>query len=166
MKRLSCVLAFALGAGGCIAACSSKSSDLAPADASTERPDTGTCAQACCELPQPKTACNVDAGAMCDYAVTCSEGLVVSRSVVCKNGTWESLSDCPPLGGVDSLGCPSAQPTNGAPCALDGGSNGPCGYTKSCGTQICDAGVCVPVSQSAQAQCINGMWKTTPLGPC
>lgn len=166
MKRLSYVLAFVLGAGGCIAACSSKSSALAPADAGADRPDTGTCAQACCALPQPRTACNVDAGTLCVYAVTCSEGLVTSRSTICKDGTWTSLADCPSPGGVDILGCPSAQPTNGTPCALDGGSSGPCGYTKSCGAQQCDAGVCVPVSESAQAQCIGGMWQTTPLGPC
>ena len=166
MKRISYVLAFVLGTGVCIAACSSGTSSTGAADASTERPDTGACAKACCELPQPFTACSVDAGAECDYAVTCSEGLVVERRVVCKGGTWASLSDCPSPGGVDALGCPSAQPTNGTPCALDGGSSGPCGYTRSCAAQVCDAGVCVPVSQSAQAQCLNGMWKTTPLGPC
>jgi hypothetical protein len=166
MKRLSFVIVSLLAAVGCVAACSSSSSNVGAADASIDRPDTGACARACCELPQPKTACNVDAGAECDYAVTCSEGLVVSRNVICKEGIWESRSDCPPTGGVDVRGCPSAQPTNGTPCALDGGSQGPCGYSKSCGAQICDAGVCVPVSQSAQAQCISGMWKTTPLGPC
>jgi len=166
MKRLSYLLSFVLGAGACIAACSSSTSNVGPADASVERPDTGACARACCELPQPKTACNVDAGAECDYAVTCSEGLVVQRRVVCTDGTWTSVSDCPAPGGVDALGCPSAQPTNGTPCALDGGSSGPCGYTKSCTAQVCDAGVCVPVTQNAQAQCLNGMWKTTPLGPC
>jgi hypothetical protein len=166
MKRLSYALTFVLGAGACIGACSNSSSTLGPADAAASTADGGSCAKACCDLPQPKTVCNVAAGSECDYAVTCSEGLVVSRRVACRDGTWTSLADCPSPGGVDARGCPSAQPTNGTPCALDGGSNGPCGYSKSCGAQVCDAGVCVPVVQSAQAQCFNGMWKTTPLGPC
>lgn len=166
MKSLSYLFGSVLGAGVWIVACSSNSSTLGPADASASGTDAGSCAKACCDLPQPKTACNVEAGSECDYAVTCSEGLVVSRSVVCKDGTWTSLSDCPATGGVDARGCPSAQPTNGTPCALDGGSSGPCGYSKSCGAKVCDGGVCVPVLQSAQAQCLNGVWKTTPLGPC
>ena len=155
-----------LAAGGCVAACSSKSTDLGAADASVARADSGSCAQACCVLPQPGTACNVDVGTTCVYAVTCSEGLVVSRSTACRDGTWRTLTDCPPAGGVDDVGCPSAQPVNGTPCALDGGRSGSCGYSKSCGKQLCDGGDCVPVIQSAQAQCINGMWQTTPLGPC
>jgi hypothetical protein len=166
VKRVAYALVFVLGGGMCVAACSSKSSDLGPADAASQPADAGNCGHACCVLPQPRTACNVDAGTECDYEVACSEGLVVSRSVVCRDGTWTSLSDCPPTGGVDARGCPSAQPTNGTPCALDGGSRGPCGYTRSCGAQLCDGGVCVPVIQSAQAQCINGLWQTTALGPC
>lgn len=165
MKHVGWALALVVVAGGCVAACSSSSSNVGAADASAAL-DAGACGRACCELPQPRTACNVDAGAECDYAVTCSEGLVTSRSVVCRDGTWTSLTDCPAPGEVDFKGCPSAQPINGTPCRLDGGSSGPCGYTKSCGTQVCDGGACVPVSQSAQAQCINGMWKTTALGPC
>jgi hypothetical protein len=164
VKRVAYGLAFVAGIAMSVASCSSGSSALGPADASVA--EAGSCDHACCVLPQPGTPCNVDAGTECDYEATCSEGLVVSRNVVCRDGMWQSLSDCPAPGGVDALGCPSAQPMNGTPCALDGGSIGPCGYTKSCGAQLCDGGVCVPVIQNAQAQCINGMWKTTALGPC
>jgi hypothetical protein len=166
VTRTASVLALVLGAGACIAACSSNTTNVTAADASVDRPDSGSCVQACCVLPQPNTACNVDAGTTCVYSVTCSEGLVVSRSTACRDGTWRTVSDCPPVGGVDDLGCPSAQPTNGSPCALDGGSSGPCRYSQSCGKQLCDGGHCVPVIESAQAQCISGMWQTTPLGPC
>jgi hypothetical protein len=165
VKHVAHVLAFVAGVAASVAACSSSKSTLGPGDASIVA-DAGTCGHACCDLPQPRTACNVDTGTECDYEATCSEGLVVSRSVVCRDGTWQSLSDCPSPGGVDERGCPSAQPMNGTPCRLDGGSSGPCGYAKSCGAQVCDGGVCVPVIQNAQAQCINGVWKTTALGPC
>jgi hypothetical protein len=149
-------------------ACSSKSSDSTGATTVVARPDAGRCTTVCCDLPVPGTTCagSVDAGTTCTYAVTCPEGLVLSRSTTCESGTWQAVNDCPAPGGADLRGCPASQPTNGTPCALDGGSNGACGYSKTCDAKSCDGSDCVSVHSSAQANCINGVWQTTPIGPC
>lgn len=148
-----------------IGACASKSSNNVPPEATTTRPDTG-CTSACCELPAPNTACFVEAGTMCGYAVTCTEGLVLERSTTCQGGTWKAVNDCPAVGGSDERGCPSAQPAPNTPCALDGGGTGQCGYSKTCSAKVCDGSDCQQVHQSATANCINGMWQTTVLPPC
>ena len=150
-----------------VVACSSKSSDNGTTPTTMVRPDSGSCINACCELPQPNTSCTLDAGTMCTYAVTCAEGLVLSRSTTCTGGLWKIVNDCPSSGAVDERGCPSAQPTSGSPCfAVDGGRPPSCGYSKTCEQKVCDAGDCVNVHQSATANCINGMWSTTPIPPC
>ena len=155
---LTCAVAFA---------CSSKSSDGGAVD-TTPRPDTGACIQACCELPAPNTSCaSFEAGTTCSYATTCPEGLVVSRSTACQSGNWKLVSDCPAPGGVDDQGCPSAQPAPKTPCGpFDGGSFPTCGYSKTCAAKVCDGSVCQQIIESATATCVNGMWQTTPLGPC
>lgn len=80
-------LACALGS-----ACSSKSSDT-PAASITPRPDAGACTTTCCDLPQPGTSCvGTDAGTTCGYAVTCAEGLVLSRKTSCENGVWLAVN--------------------------------------------------------------------------
>lgn len=149
-----------------VAACASKSSTPA-ADTLPPRPDAGLCTTSCCELPTPNSACMLEAGAMCSYAATCPEGLVISRTTTCTSGVWMVTNDCPQPGGVDPTGCPSAQPTPNTPCALDAGF-GPaqCSYGKSCAATVCDGSDCQHVQASATATCVMGMWKTTPLGPC
>lgn len=104
---------------------------------------------------------------MCTYAVTCAEGLVLSRTTTCTAGKWQTVNDCPAPGAVDERGCPGAQPAPNTPCSPgDGGSFAVCGYSKTCAAMVCDGGECQHVQQSAAAQCINGMWQTTPLPPC
>lgn len=154
-----------LAAGALALACSSKSSDPAPLEATGPFPDSGTCNSTCCELPVPNTNCTVDAGTTCAYAVLCSEGLVLSRSTICESGKWKAINDCPAAGAVDGRGCPSAQPQNGAPCTLTE-QGATCGYSKTCDAKVCDGGACVPIRTSAQAFCSQGVWVTTPLDPC
>ncbi|MDB4935054.1 MAG: hypothetical protein JWP87_2026 [Labilithrix sp.] len=166
MNEPALVIALVLAGVTSAVACSSKTSDSAAAPIVTPRPDSGTCTSACCELPVPGTTCAVDAGTTCTYAVTCAEGLVLSRTTSCESGVWQSVNDCPAPGGEDARGCPGSQPASGTPCALDGGAGGNCGYSKTCDAKVCDGGDCVPVRTSAQANCINGTWQTTPLGPC
>ena len=154
---------------GVIVACSSSSSNDAPAQAMvTPRVDSGACINsACCELPVPGTLCSAEAGTTCAYAVTCPEGLVLSRSTTCEASVWKPVNDCPAAGAFDARGCPAAQPINGTPCAVDAQSGfAQCGYTKVCMATSCDAGVCVPIRASAQATCQQGVWQTTPIGPC
>ena len=156
-------LACALGS-----ACRSKSSDNSTGTISQPRPDAGACTKTCCDLPQPGTSCaNADAGTTCGYAVTCAEGLVLTRTTQCENGVWTAVNDCPPSGGVDERGCPAAQPVDKSPCATDA-SRGTvnCGYSKTCDAKACDGSDCVPIHQSASAQCIQGVWQTKALGPC
>jgi hypothetical protein len=150
-------------------ACSSKSSDNAAA-ATTPRPDSGSCTTECCELPTPGTSCSgTNPGVSCAYAVTCQEGLVLSRTTTCAgNGYWQVGNDCPSPGGVDERGCPSAQPADKSPCSPPSSSQGfvQCGYSKTCDAKLCDASDCVSIHKSATAQCVNGVWQSTPLGPC
>lgn len=157
--------ALLLAAGACAFACSSRSSDASREPSTATLPDSGTCTAACCELPVPNTSCAVDAGTTCAYAVTCPEGLVLSRSTTCEAGVWKAVNDCPAAGAVDGRGCPSAQPQKGAPCTLTQ-PGATCGYTKTCDAKACDGGDCVPVRTSAQATCSQGVWVTTPLDPC
>jgi hypothetical protein len=165
MRRWTSAIGSLLLLLGCFGACSSKSS--APAGSGIATPDSGSCSSACCELPQPGSACAAEAGATCTYAVTCAEGLVLSRATVCQSGLWQATNDCPKAGGFDARGCPSAQPAAGTPCAPDAQAGFlQCGYSKACTATLCDAGDCVPIHTSAQATCVNGVWQTTPLGPC
>ena len=105
---------------------------------------------------------------MCTYAKTCPEGLVVNRSTLCSGGMWQATNDCPAIGGFDDQGCPSAQPMTGAACSPgDGGGFQTCLYTKTCAATSCDdAGICSHTFETAQANCVNGKWMTTALGPC
>lgn len=163
-KRTAFVLV--LSSTGAIAlACSSESSDSNGSPTVAPTVDSGTCSQACCELPQPNTACSADAGTTCTYAITCAEGLVLSRVTMCAAGFWQVVNDCPASGGFDPRGCPAAQPAPNTPCSVDGGF-AQCGYSKTCDQKICDGGDCRQVHQSAQATCVQGVWMTTPLGPC
>lgn len=147
-------------------ACSSSSSDAGAAAApAVVRPDAGQCTRACCDLPLPGAACDADAGSTCTYAVTCPEGLVLSRVVGCQSNVWASLNDCPQAGGSDARGCPAAQPLPGTPCSLDAGVFS-CSYTKKCMQQICDGSDCATVRSSAAASCVQGVWQTMTLGPC
>jgi hypothetical protein len=149
-----------------VTACSSKSSTTG--GTGTPRPDAGTCTTECCELPMPGTSCyGTDGGVTCTYAVTCQEGLVLSRSTMCEDGYWKPVNDCPVTGGVDERGCPSAQPADKSPCTVPPNQGSPsCGYSKTCEAKVCDASDCVQVHESATATCVNGMWQSTPLGPC
>jgi hypothetical protein len=166
MKRRVSALGLLLFALGCFGACASKSNNTSGAT-TTPQPDSGSCTRECCELPQPGTTCTAEAGATCTYAITCAEGLVLSRETTCQGGLWQATNDCPAAGALDKRGCPGAQPANGTPCTIDPtrGST-QCGYSKTCSATLCDGGNCVPVHTSAQATCVNGMWQTTPLGPC
>ena len=60
-------------------------------------------------------------------------GLVLSRQTSCENGVWLCATDA-------SQGTVS------------------CGYSKTCDAKACDGSACVPVHQSATAQCVNSSW--------
>jgi hypothetical protein len=153
--------------GAIALACSSKSSDSNGTTTVEPRPDSGMCVTECCELPQANAPCSVDAGTTCSFAATCSEGLVLARTTMCTGGTWQVVNDCPASGLTDARGCPAAQPMPGTPCGpFDGGALPTCGYSKTCTGKVCDGGDCVQIQQAANATCVNGMWTTTPLGPC
>lgn len=149
-------------------ACSSKSSDPAAGTVVAPRVDSGACTRECCELPTPGSSCaGTDAGVVCTYAVTCQEGLVLSRRTECERGYWQSVNDCPYAGGVDERGCPSAQPADKSPCTPPSTQSSlSCGYSKTCEAKLCDASSCVPIRQSVTATCVQGVWRSTPLGPC
>ncbi len=91
---------------------------------------------------------------------------MLSRSTTCEKGFWKSVNDCPAAGGVDERGCPAAQPADKSPCATGSQGSPLCGYSKTCDAKSCDGSVCVPIHQSASAQCVQGVWQTTALGPC
>ena len=155
-------------AGAAANACSSKSSDPAAGAVVAPRVDAGTCTRECCELPAPGTSCaGTDAGVTCGYAATCQEGLVISRRTTCERGYWQSVNDCPAAGGVDERGCPAAPPVDKSPCAAPSSQGSfSCGYSRTCEAKLCDASSCVPIHQSATATCVQGVWQSTPLGPC
>jgi hypothetical protein len=154
------------------------------------------CAGPCCPIPQAGAACDAgDQDASCSTSVSCGSGngpsLTLPFNLVCDGQKWGAVGGYCGDGGLADNGCPTAQPQNGAECALDSGTS--CQYGLVCDT-MCDAGAVIATADAGAqlagdgaapsgsgmagtgcttvfgrvgpAICQSGQWQTQSLGTC